>query len=119
MASACRQRVGRHFAMMSILLSMPLLYLYLVYVGALLIIALWTREKGPRPGAPRPTALAVAGQVVNGPPVPTQFGSNRLGSRERAFSRDCARGPFRDFPSALSADYAFRLDQAIRRFAEE
>jgi hypothetical protein len=45
--------------MLNILLSMPVVHFYLVFVGVLLAAALWTRE-GPPPPVPRPVSLSVA-----------------------------------------------------------
>jgi hypothetical protein len=100
--------------MMDILLSMPAFYVYLVFVGPLLITALLTRESGPPVGEPRPTART-AGQGLHAPPSAARFSSNRVGVRERALPRGPASGPYRGLHAALSADYASKVDQAITR----
>jgi hypothetical protein len=97
--------------MTDILLTTPEFYLYLGFVVALLIAALWTREAGApvdEPGATGPTAGRGGGGSV--------FARGKLGRGPfRSFGRQPQRGrPFRDLQATLSAGYAAKLEQAIR-----
>jgi hypothetical protein len=97
--------------MLDIILSTPVVYVYLVVVMALLIIGLWTREAGPPLGERRAlvwtTGRGIADASVaarcNLDPGPFSVLPPRRGRR-----------PFRDLQATLSASYAARLEQAIR-----
>jgi hypothetical protein len=96
--------------MLDIILSMPVVYVYLVVVVALLIIGLWTREADPPADEPRATARTTERGVVdasvaarcNLDPAPLAV----LPPRDRRL--------FRELQATLSASYAARLEQAIR-----
>jgi hypothetical protein len=96
--------------MKDILLSMPEFYLYLVFVVALLIAALWTRETGPPVGEP-PAAALTTGWGVADAPVAARCNLARA-PFPLQLRRDCR--PFQDLQATLSASYAAKLEQAFR-----
>jgi hypothetical protein len=100
--------------MLDILLSMPAFYGYLAFVGALLITALLTRERGPPAGELHPTART-AGQGLHAHPFAARFNSNQAGVRELVLPLGLASGPYQGLYAALSADYASKAEQAITR----
>jgi hypothetical protein len=99
--------------MMDIILSKPLVYCYLVFVGVLLITALWPRETGlavgePRAAAPTPVPSSATHRwqhvaISSGPPCGAPPCSP--GATDRLFS---------DLQATLYASYAVRLELAIR-----
>jgi hypothetical protein len=99
--------------MKDIILSMPEVYLYVVYVVVLLITALRTRETGPPVGNPRGTARAT-GSGAGDAPAAARCDLDRAPARSSALQPQHDRGPFRDLQATLSASYAARLEQAIR-----
>jgi hypothetical protein len=99
--------------MQDIILSMPAFYLYLVYVAALLITALWTRETDPPVGEPRAAALTT-GRGVADAPAAARGNLDRAPLRSSAVQPQRDRRPYRDLQATLSASYAARLEQAIR-----
>jgi hypothetical protein len=99
--------------MTDILLSMPEFYLYLVFVMVLLMTALWARETGPPVGEPRATA-PTTGRAVGDAPAAARCNLDRAPLRSSALPPQRDRRPFRDLEAALSANYAARLEQAVR-----
>jgi hypothetical protein len=97
--------------MLDIILSIPVVYVYLVVVVTLLIIGLWTREADPPVGERRTTARTTGRGVgdasvaacCNLGPAPFSALPPRRGHR-----------PFRELQATLSASYAARLEQTIR-----
>jgi hypothetical protein len=99
--------------MKDIILSMPEVYLYLVFVVVLLIRALWTREIDPPVGEPRATALTT-GRGVGDAPVAARCNLDRAPLRSSDLPPQRDRRPFRDLQATLSASYAAKWEQAIR-----
>jgi hypothetical protein len=99
--------------MTDILLSMPAFYLYLVYVVALLIAALRSREPGSPVGEPRTTALTT-GRSVGVAPVPACCNLDRAPLPGSVLRPPDNCRPFQDLQATLSANYAARLEQALR-----
>jgi hypothetical protein len=95
---------------------MPELYLsiMLAIVGVLLITALLTRETDPPAGDPRDAALR-AGPDAGGSPAAAWCDLDRNALRNSARQAPRGNRPFRDLEAALSASYAARLEQAVRR----
>jgi hypothetical protein len=99
--------------MMDIILSMPAFYLYLVFVVALLIKALWTRETGSLVGEPRATALTT-GRGVADTSVAARCNLDPVPLPSAAVPPQCDRRLFRDLQATLSASYAAKWEQTIR-----
>jgi hypothetical protein len=99
--------------MKDILLSMPEFYLYLVFVVTLLIVAVGTRQTDPPVDEPRPAALT-SGRGVAEALVAGRGNLDRPHWRDSAWPTQRDRRLFRDLETTLSANYAARLEQAIR-----
>ena len=99
--------------MKDIILSMPVVYLYLAFVAVLLLTAIWTRETGPPIGEPRATVLTT-GQDVGDAPVAARCHLDRATFRRSALQPQHDRQRFRDLQATLSARYGAMLEQAIR-----
>src|SRR5262249_17868966 len=93
--------------MSDILLSMFTIYFYLALVVTLLIAAVWTREAcatGPTTG--RGVADALVAARCNLDPAPW---------RGSVLPPQPDRRPYRDLQATLSASYAARVEQEIRK----
>jgi hypothetical protein len=99
--------------MKDIILSMPASYLYLAFVVALLIMALWAREPGAPAGNPRGTTLAT-GRGLDDARVAAQGNHDRTPLWGSAWPSQRDGRPFRDLEATLSASYVVRFEQAIR-----
>jgi hypothetical protein len=95
------------------ILSMPALYLYLMFVVTLLVMALWERETGRPVGKARTTTLTI-GRGVADARMATGCNRDRAPGWSSAWSSHGNRRPFRDLQASLSASYAATLEQAIR-----
>jgi hypothetical protein len=93
--------------------SMPELYLYVMFVVALLITALWRRETDSPVGEPRATALPT-GRGVCDALVVARCNLDLAPLRSSTLPPQRDRRPFRDIEATLSASYAAKLEQAIQ-----
>jgi hypothetical protein len=113
-----RTRTPRHIKaieinMKDIILSMPVFYLYLLFVVVLLITALWTRQTGPLLGESRVTVLTTERDVGDAP-VTTRCNLDWAPLRSFAWFHQRDHRSFHDLQATLSASYAAKWEQAIR-----
>jgi hypothetical protein len=99
--------------MNDIILSLPELYLYPVFLVILLVTALLARETDPPVGEPHGTTPPT-GRGVGDAPVAAGCNRDRAPLPGSIGHPGGTHGPFRDLEATLSVTYAARLEQALR-----